>query len=207
MSNFFSVDYRMSKGNMHVDLQGYFDASAAKQLISFLRFFYKGQGRVFVDTAKLNTLTESGTVYFKEYFSHTTLVAHNLYIKGERGMEMVPQGSRVIIMKNQVNNIGEEHKCTGNCKECKCGHKKEYASDISLKQPFPQPLLHALRLCAKKQNTKHMPLFTRHSDVTNLTKFHGHEDGFVHTHVANVKLSEEKVNINGKTLSHAFSKK
>ena len=150
MNHFFSVDYRMSRGNMHVDLQGYFDASAAKQLLSFINSFHKGTGRVFVSTAKLSALTESGTKYFKEYFSHTSLVASNLYIKGEQGLTLMPQGSKLILMKSEIKNgsvsklsnrsmsrlamgvasAEKKHKCSGNCKTCTCSHKKEKAHEM-----------------------------------------------------------------------------
>ena len=132
MNHFFSVDYRMSRGNMHIDLQGHFDASAAKQFISFLSLYYKGKGRVFVDTAKLNTLTENGIGYFKKHFSSTALFVENLYLKGEQGLGMMPQGSRLILMKSGQNSgtssklapLVKKH-CSGNCKTCTCSHEKE----------------------------------------------------------------------------------
>ena len=124
MNNFFSVDYRMSKGNMHVDLEGCFDTSAAKQFITFLSSFYRGEGRVFVDTAKLSLVTEHGAGYFKESFSHASVFAGNLYLKGQRGFSLLPQGGRVILMKSEVASE-KKHVCSGNCKECKCGHRKK----------------------------------------------------------------------------------
>lgn len=111
----FSLEYRMSHGNMHVALHGNFNTSSAKQFINCLTKVYEGTGRVFVDTAHLCDLSDSGIKYFRDFLSSTKVLAHNLYLKGERGFQLVPNGSKVLLVKQKSKDSSSSCACGGTC--------------------------------------------------------------------------------------------
>lgn len=114
-NNDFNLEYRISHGNMHVELHGDFNTSSAKQFINCLNKVYEGTGRVFVDTANLKALSNSGIQYFREFLSSTKVLAHNLYLKGENGFQLVPDGSKVLLVKQKSKESSSSCACGGTC--------------------------------------------------------------------------------------------
>lgn len=110
----YSVDYRHSNGNMHVGVRGEFNRNTANAILKILQTSYTGSGRIFIDTAKIQTIVESGAEYFKSAFAALNVPADCLFFKGEQGKSIGPNGSKLLIMKER------EKKCCGNCKNCSC---------------------------------------------------------------------------------------
>lgn len=115
----FPFDHHVNQQNIHVDLQGRFDVNVAKQLLEFLRSSYTGTGNVFVNSAKIDAVSDGGVEYFKEYFSSCCVPVTKLFIKGEHGFSMGPNGAKVLIH----HGVKKTKKCGGNCANCKCGDK------------------------------------------------------------------------------------
>lgn len=119
----YSLNFRLSNGNTHVGVIGEFNSNTASDIISFLNQNYSGTGNVFIDTAKIHNIVQSGADYFKTAFSACLVPSKCLFFKGELGKNLGPDGSRLIILKQKE----KKHQCCGNCKNCKCNkeHKGE----------------------------------------------------------------------------------
>lgn len=122
-SDDFSLEYRLSHGNMHIDLHGDFTTSSAKEFIHCLTRVYEGTGRVFVETENLKALSDSGIRYFRDYLSSTKVLAHNLYLKGERGFQLVPNGSKVLISSKKSKDARSSCACGGTCGGANAKHE------------------------------------------------------------------------------------
>lgn len=120
----YSVDYRHSNGNMHVGVSGEFNANTAEAVLEILKTAYTGSGRIFIDTAKIHNVVESGAEYFKKAFARTEVPLSSLFFKGEMGRDIGPNGSKLIILKEK-----EKKHCCGKCTNCSCknhhSHKGE----------------------------------------------------------------------------------
>lgn len=120
----YSVDYRHSNGNMHVGVSGEFNTNTAEAVLEVLKTAYTGSGRVFIDTAKIHNVVESGAEYFKSAFAGTDIPIASLFFKGEKGRNIGPNGSKLIILKEK-----EKKHCCGKCTNCSCrnhhSHKGE----------------------------------------------------------------------------------
>lgn len=119
MSANFEVRYRKSNGNLHVRPVGEFDGTSAFQLIDFIERKYKGKGRIFIDTKDLDHVHPFGCGVFKCEWKNRTIPVNCLFIKGKKGFEMAPNGSKVII-----SAIKSPCGCNGNCQNCHCAAKK-----------------------------------------------------------------------------------
>lgn len=131
MEKNFQIESRISNGDLHLSPKGDFDGSSACELLNFIHDKYNGKGRVFIDTKHLCRLCSFGCNTFRCGLNCSLLPADRIFFKGKNGFEIAPNGSRVIIIpeqKNeQKNSADKRHKCTGNCKNCKCSHKKNRA--------------------------------------------------------------------------------
>ncbi len=114
MSARFHIKHRKSGGNLHIYPEGDLDGSSAFQLTNLIRRKYNGKGRVFVNTEKIKEIFPFGKSVFQGQLDLRTLPADKLFFKGEKGFEIAPNGSRVII------NRQHHHKCKGNCRNCAC---------------------------------------------------------------------------------------
>ena len=95
----FKITYRKSYGNLHVYLHGVFNGMCAWCLIKTIKKYYNGHGRVFVNTASLVEILPAGVDLFKEYMTFQMMPLDRLYIKGEKGFRISPNGCRVLICK------------------------------------------------------------------------------------------------------------
>lgn len=114
----YSVDFRHSNGNMHVGLSGEFNQNTADAVLEILQTAYTGSGRIFIDTAKLNTIVESGAEYFKAAFAAINIPSACLFFKGEKGRSIGPNGSKLLLMKERETK--PHTGCCGKCKNCTC---------------------------------------------------------------------------------------
>jgi hypothetical protein len=104
-------------GNLHVKICGDFDAAAAHTATSLINDQYPGCGNVFVNTEKMGAVLEGGAKAFRDNMSDGAVHLGKLFLVGEKGREIGPDGSRVIIPPPKKD------KCTG-CGKCNCGLKK-----------------------------------------------------------------------------------
>jgi len=115
MDTYFEIAFKRSNGNLHLTLTGNFDGSSAWKLIHFLHEIYSGTGKIFVDTHDLRCILPFGCSVFKSYLNQRRLPADRLIFKGEKGVEMAPQGSRVLMASKH-----HRCRCSGACKSCPC---------------------------------------------------------------------------------------
>jgi hypothetical protein len=102
-------------GNLHIKIFGDFDLMAAQTATSLINDQYPGCGNVFVNTEKMGAVLEAGARAFRHTMSDCAVHLSKLFMIGEKGREIVPDGSRVI--------IPPKDKCRG-CGKCNCGKKK-----------------------------------------------------------------------------------
>lgn len=127
MEKTFELNFRKSNGNLHIHPMGLFGDGMAKELGRLLKSQYEGSGRVFVRTADIelpDSDDKDATISIPSGIS-----ASDIYFKGEKGFDLAPDGTRVIISQR---DMGGECRCNGKCKVCKCemmGRSKKCCSD------------------------------------------------------------------------------
>lgn len=119
MSANFQIEFKRSKGDLHVHPRGDFDGSSAWELINLLREKYNGKGRVFIDTHNLRKICPFGCSTFQGRLNLSRVPANKLFFKGGKGFEIAPKGSRVLIMPEKHGD-----QCKGNCVNCLCTGKQ-----------------------------------------------------------------------------------
>ncbi len=133
----FTFDYRTNNGNLYLDLKGHYDESAAREVVSFLESAHNG-GKIFISAFNVHELTEKGMNYFKNAMPKTSVSLPNLYLKGEKGSEMMPQGSRMLLLKeavkDKINEKKSSCKCGGKCGGAETGHGKCKTCKCALKK-------------------------------------------------------------------------
>ena len=105
-------------GNLHVKIVGDFDDVAAQGAALAIDHEYRGLGNVFVNTQQVKSVLPSSAASFKESMATAKVDAANLFVVGENGAPLVPDGSRMIARPPK------KKKCSG-CGNCKCGKKKK----------------------------------------------------------------------------------
>lgn len=120
MSIHFKVAFRKNNGNLHVSPRGDFDGSSACELVNLLQEQYDGKGRVFINTQNLRKVCPFGCTTFKCNINQSRVPAGQLFFKGEKGFEIAPNGSKVIVPHKK-----HSCRCNGNCVNCRCsGNRK-----------------------------------------------------------------------------------
>ena len=109
-----SIQADQHNGNLHIKLFGDFDQDFAKALTHTISNQYCGKGNIFVNTEKVERLLPDGQELFKKNLRSTILPNKQIYLIGEKGLEMGTRGCKVIIKKKK--------NCCGRCKNCSC-HK------------------------------------------------------------------------------------
>ena len=104
MTREFNITSRSSAGNVHITACGEFNGMCAWELVKTIKKKYKGAGRVFVGTSKLNISDPQGIDMFKALMKNNIMPLNDLYIKGEAGFRIGPDGSRVLISKKDCGN-------------------------------------------------------------------------------------------------------
>ena len=111
MERRFTIDSRQSVGNLHVSLTGEFNDMCAWELIKTIRLKKNRRGRVFVNTNGLKGISSDGIDLFKTHICGNVMKQDWLYFKGDKGFEIAPDGSRVLIpRKNDGKNKKENRK-------------------------------------------------------------------------------------------------
>lgn len=120
----FQVEIKKRHGNLHIAPQGNLDGDSAHQLLRVLHANYEGRGRVFISTLRLNELSPDGCRVFQRGLDAGLLPLERLFFKGEKGIELAPRGSRVLILGPHARRCH----CSGRCAVCKCAQKAALAS-------------------------------------------------------------------------------
>ena len=128
----FKMKFRHSEGNLHVRASGGFDGDSACELLALFMEEYRAGGRIFVDTTGLNEIHPSGRVVLDSGLGRTRVSPASLFFKGEKGFQVAPSGSRVIVMSRKAHERGisaetaerPKHRCCGKCAHC-TGHGHE----------------------------------------------------------------------------------
>jgi hypothetical protein len=95
----FNILFRRSVGNLHIKLSGKFNGMCAWELIKTISRHYSRLGRVFVNTSGLDEVLAEGKELFKSLMPMGCMPPGSLYFKGEKGFEIAPNGTRVLICK------------------------------------------------------------------------------------------------------------
>jgi hypothetical protein len=99
--------YRIHKynsvGNLHISLFGEFNGMCAWALLKIIKRQNAGHGRVFVNTAGIGKILPAAVVLFKDHMPQQSVPSDWLYFKGEKGFQIAPDGSRVLICKKDSN--------------------------------------------------------------------------------------------------------
>ncbi|MEZ4525813.1 MAG: hypothetical protein R2941_07830 [Desulfobacterales bacterium] len=114
----FQIEFRNSRGNLHVRPSGNFDGISAWTLLNFIHEKYDHRGNVFVDTRHLHHTCPFACKTFRCGINFGIVPTERLFFKGKKGFDMAPEGSRVI-------EGSQKHKCCGNCENCPCSGSKK----------------------------------------------------------------------------------
>ncbi len=117
----FEIHCRESRGNLHVKPRGYLDCDNVGELLDLLRERHAGAGLVFVDTAALQDVHPQAADTFKlSIESDAAIPISRLIFKGARGLDMAPEGCRVLITSQKRCCRGK-----GNCTGCSCHSQRD----------------------------------------------------------------------------------
>ena len=104
MSANFQIEFKSSNGNLHIGLRGDFDGSSAWELINLIHEKYDGCGRVYIDTANLGSVHPFGVSVFRRRLNPIWLPLNRLFLKGEKGLDIAPKGSKVVLIPENRNS-------------------------------------------------------------------------------------------------------
>ncbi len=136
----YNLKYRLSQGNMHIALSGEFNTNLVQNCIDCVSTSYEQGGRIFLDTRNIDSFCDKATEEFKNFFTKVSFLATSLYLKGEKGFKILPEGGKLLIMHTDKEDSscacggkcgGENAKADAHgkqkCKVCKCSLAKKRA--------------------------------------------------------------------------------
>jgi len=115
LNSTFGISFRNSSGNLHIRLEGVFNGMCAWALFQTIHQRYSGSGRVFVGTAGLTAVMSSGVGLFKALMTPEKMPGGGLYLKGEKGFDIAPEGARVVICGRTVKRSRSYSEFRGRC--------------------------------------------------------------------------------------------
>jgi hypothetical protein len=119
MDTDFQIAYTKQNGNLHIDTKGDFDGNSAWELVNLLAEQYNGTGQVVIDTHQLLEMCPFGCRMFRYQFKLCRVPAERVLFEGEKGYEIAPLNSRVV-----VRSPAHECRCTEKCANCACSARK-----------------------------------------------------------------------------------
>ncbi len=114
MNTGFRIARRQSAGNLHLSLFGEFNGMCAWELFKTIKRRQPASGRIFVSTAGLGAITRTGVQLFKTRMSAEKIRSDRLYFKGEKGFEIAPDGSRVLLFKKEAGRRSPDREKNAN---------------------------------------------------------------------------------------------
>lgn len=109
-------------GNLHINLEGMFTPDTAAQLTMVMERTYIGEGNIFIHTAGLTDIEPNSKLAFNNLLGISDLPKENVYLTGEKGLDISHDSGKVIVHKKKKHGHGG----CGKCKNCTC-HKKKAA--------------------------------------------------------------------------------
>lgn len=115
MEKSFELNFRKSNGNLHIHPVGALNNEMVDALDNVMENEYGGSGRIFVRTADIELSDKDGLG--KGIIIPQGITKSDVYFKGEKGFDIAPDGTRVIISSR---DMGGDCRCSGKCRVCKC---------------------------------------------------------------------------------------
>jgi len=120
MKNTAQINADQRNGNLHIKLDGMFTPDTAAKLTILMAKSYQGQGNIFIHTSGVSTVEPSSRHAFYNLLGVSGLPQDNIYLTGEKGMDICHDAGKVIVHKKKKHGHGG----CGKCKNCSCGTKK-----------------------------------------------------------------------------------
>ena len=122
IDNSSEINVEERNGNLHVRLQGRFGVDTAMELTSNISRRYQIGSNVFIHTSEITAVSPQSKEMFSSMLGVYNLPLENIYLMGEKGMEICHDEGRVIVRKQTHGH----KKCGGRCKNCKCKSKQNH---------------------------------------------------------------------------------
>lgn len=112
------VRFRRSNGNLHVRLIGNLDGACGWELPELIRRQFDGEAKVFIDVYDLGDATPDGIDAFRNGLSslingHWRSSAPKIFFKGKKGLQLAPEGVRVLVSPTNPHFGCKGEKCVG----------------------------------------------------------------------------------------------
>lgn len=121
-----NIEACQRNGNIHIKVSGKFDQEKAIALNLTIQEKYQGRGNVFFHTENISRVLPCGRDYFKYKANRCGLPLKTLFLIGETGRDIMPNGSMVLIIPKKKKGSccgGTKKKCIG-CTNCSCKKKE-----------------------------------------------------------------------------------
>jgi hypothetical protein len=106
-------------GNLHINLAGLFTPETAARLTTVMAKTYQGKGDIFIHTGKVTGVAPDSRYAFNNLLGMSGLPRDNIYLTGEKGLDISQDATKVIIRKKK-----HDHGGCGKCKNCTCHTRK-----------------------------------------------------------------------------------
>jgi len=101
------------KGNLHLHPEGCFSAEVVNELARLIAGHYNGRGNIFIHTDRVTAVAANSTERFSALLQRPELPGERIYLTGERGRQICPEGGRLIIPRRPANGRGGCRGCSG----------------------------------------------------------------------------------------------
>ncbi len=121
MENPTRINTDQRNGNLHIQLAGLFTPDTAARLTTVMAKTYQGKGNIFIHTSKVTEVSADSRYAFSNLLAMSGLPRDNVYLTGEKGLDISQDATKVIVRKKKQGHGG-----CGKCKNCTC-HKMKAA--------------------------------------------------------------------------------
>jgi hypothetical protein len=118
------------KGNLHLRPAGAFSAEVVTELARLIAGHYNGRGNIFIHTDRVTAVAANSAERFGALLQAPEFPGERIYLTGERGRQICPEGGRLIIPRRPTNGQGG---CSG------CRRETTVTADISSYSPVGCP--------------------------------------------------------------------
>ena len=114
------INTSLRNGNLHINLKGHFSPDTAAKLTTIMTKTYQGKGNIFIHTKLITDVASNSRYAFSNLLGLSGLPKDNIYLTGEKGLDISHDSGRVIIYKKKQHGHGG----CGKCKNCTCHTRK-----------------------------------------------------------------------------------